>query len=176
MLYESYFNINKTTESKIMSNIYDSLDIVLDFNALYLLTDCITWSDFKNMINYFYEARNKILGCNFINPMFKIRYKYRLFSFSVYCGKNNSVSIYIWDCDGVLSIGSYHQKQLQIMKSTLENIKVDLDNFIDNKIHCSGCNMLINMKDVAGSYYAGRYCKDCWENKYKAIEAAENYD
>ena len=160
-----------------MSSIYNNLNIILDFNALYVLIDCVTWSDLKSMINYFYEARNKILGYKLGNPMFKIKYKNKLFSFSTYCEKkNNSVSIHIWNDNGDLSISNYYQKQPEITKSMLENIKVDLNNFIDNKIHCSGCNMLIDMKDVAGSYYAGRYCKDCWENKYKAIEAADNYD
>ena len=176
MLQKNFLNARDTVESKIMSNIYNSLNIVLDFNALYFLVDCVTWSDFKSTINYFYDARNKILGCKFGNPMFKIKYKDRLFSFSVYCENDNSVSIHVWNYAGILSIGNYYQKQPEIIKSVLDDIKIDLDNFIDNKIHCSGCNKLIDMKTVAGSYYAGRYCKDCWESKYKAIEAADNYD
>ena len=27
-----------------------------------------------------------------------------------------------------------------------------------------------------GQYVAGHYCKECWDNKYKAIEAKENYE
>ena len=51
-----------------------------------------------------------------------------------------------------------------------------INNKIEGKINCSDCGKLINEKEIAGRYFAGLYCKDCWERTWKEIEAKETYD
>ena len=43
-------------------------------------------------------------------------------------------------------------------------------------IRCSDCEVAMSKDEIAGRYFAGVYCSDCWERKWKAIEAAETYD
>ena len=43
-------------------------------------------------------------------------------------------------------------------------------------ICCCGCGEYIKLEDIAGNIFAGQYCKECWENKYRAVEANMNYD
>ena len=44
------------------------------------------------------------------------------------------------------------------------------------KVNCSACDKEITYNEIAGRYFAGIYCKECWENKYKEIEAKETYE
>ncbi len=49
--------------------------------------------------------------------------------------------------------------------------------FTMGKLHCSDCGKVVNYQEVSGNrYFAGIYCNDCWERKWKAIEAKENYN
>ena len=43
-------------------------------------------------------------------------------------------------------------------------------------VECSDCEKKIKINEIAGRYFAGIYCKDCWENKWQAIEAKETYE
>jgi formamidopyrimidine-DNA glycosylase len=43
-------------------------------------------------------------------------------------------------------------------------------------VRCSDCETKIKTSEIAGRYFAGVYCKDCWDGKWKAIEAKENYE
>lgn len=43
-------------------------------------------------------------------------------------------------------------------------------------IHCSCCDKKIKTEEIAGSYFAGRYCSDCWERKYKKKAYEETYE
>lgn len=174
MLTNGYIGNRDTIESKIMSTLYDKINIVVEFNSLYRLCGEATWSDFESMLNYFYEARNKILGCNFGNPMVKIKYQDKLFSFSV-SSLLKKYYVYVWDEKGTASICSL-PVHAEILKSELDEINSYLEEFCQDKIRCSCCRKLMDKKDVAGRYFAGVYCKECWESEYKAREAAETYD
>ena len=43
-------------------------------------------------------------------------------------------------------------------------------------IRCSDCGKKISVNEIAGHYFAGSYCKHCWDTKWKAIEAKETYE
>jgi hypothetical protein len=44
-------------------------------------------------------------------------------------------------------------------------------------ITCSNCgNLVPYYENMNHRYYAGIYCNECWESKFKAIEAAETYN
>lgn len=48
--------------------------------------------------------------------------------------------------------------------------------YINNIVHCSDCNKAIKKDEIAGRFFAGIYCKDCWEREWKEREADETYD
>ena len=55
-------------------------------------------------------------------------------------------------------------------------IEKTVDNFENHIINCCECGKEIAFSEIAGKYFAGVYCKDCWENKWKEIEAKEDYN
>jgi hypothetical protein len=51
-----------------------------------------------------------------------------------------------------------------------------MEEYTRGYIHCSDCDTKIKRHgEIGGRYFAGIYCKECWERKWKAIEAKENY-
>lgn len=49
--------------------------------------------------------------------------------------------------------------------------------FQDGKIHCADCGKLMNYEENRSHrYFAGLYCDECWNGKWKAIEAEETYN
>lgn len=93
-------------------------------------------------------------------------------TFSVgYSKRYNELSI--WAKDGVVSL--FSDKVANISHCT--DITFDaINNWLSGYIKCSDCGELIRIEDIAGNYFAGMYCKHCWETKWKAIEARETYD
>ncbi len=76
----------------------------------------------------------------------------------------------IWVNNGSTSICSVG-KTLTILE-----VKKILDNYINGCVNCSDCKKLIEIKDIAGQYFAGRYCKECWERKWRSVEEKESYN
>lgn len=85
----------------------------------------------------------------------------------------------VWLFNGSFSLGEkpfkakYNNKLPADVYKWLMNIT---ENFHNGLFNCSGCQEKTLISEIAGQFYAGRYCKKCWETKYKAIEAKENYD
>lgn len=156
-------------------------------------------TEFKNTPLYFYEINN--CGKNSIGKMFKdikqiIGYCYdnrnmllniisggHMFSFSVYKipNKPNNYELTFWDYRGSVALLSKTITVEDWETSPIPNkdfleIREVLEAYSNGYINCSGCSQQIKINNVAGQYFAERYCVACWENKYKAIEARENYE
>ena len=85
--------------------------------------------------------------------------------------------IVVWAYNGNLTIGEVkYDYEKGFNEEQFSPIYEAITNFLSGFIHCSDCGKLIKREEVAGHFYAGSYCKDCWEGKWKAIEARENYD
>ena len=78
--------------------------------------------------------------------------------------------------DGGTSIGRYNNIKDKSTEELVGIVETDISNYLNGYISCSDCGKLIKRTEVAGTYFAGSYCKDCWEGKWKAIEAKETYD
>jgi hypothetical protein len=118
------------------------------------------------------------------------------FSFMIrlvkYKGVPSTWEISTWDYTGNKAIGTWHKKyESNDDKLTIDEIKPikeKMDDFTRNIIHCSDCkttmpiskhvsfNSDIHKERYGGQYFAGHYCTKCWERKWKAIEAKENYE
>ena len=55
----------------------------------------------------------------------------------------------------------------------IENITYE---YINGIVHCSDCNKSLKEEEIAGRFFAGIYCKECWEKEWKEREAKETYD
>lgn len=119
-----------------------------------------------------------------------------LFSIHIRLGKYNNKppvwEITIWDYKGTTTVGvwgkSYVNDDDKLTNEELRAIKERLEDFTRNVLHCSDCqttmptnkrirfNGDVHKEDYGGQYFAGHYCTKCWERKWKAIEAKENYE
>lgn len=102
-------------------------------------------------------------------------------SFVIRQGNPIGWEITLWDATGQVALGSIYQKIVDQEKDVLsdENYREMYritENYVKGIIACSDCKTEIKKTEVAGNYFAGNYCKDCWERKWKAIEAKETYD
>ena len=62
-------------------------------------------------------------------------------------------------------------------KELINTIYDVLGAYEDGKFHCNDCGQWMTQQEVAGRYFAGKYCKNCWENKgHKEAEARETYE
>jgi hypothetical protein len=118
------------------------------------------------------------------------------FSMAVYLTKIKGVvshwEITLWDYKGTTTVGvwtkPYENDDDKITIDELRAIKERLEEFSHEVLHCSACqttmptnrrikfNSDVHKKQYGGQYFAGHYCIDCWESKYKAIEAKETYE
>lgn len=118
------------------------------------------------------------------------------FSIHVYLGRTKDVptqwEITIWDYKGTTSIGTwakpYKSNDDRLSNEEIRAIKERLEEFSHDVLHCSDCkttmpatrqvkfNSNVHKQEYGGQYFAGHYCRDCWERKWKAIEAKENYE
>ena len=84
----------------------------------------------------------------------------------------------VWDNTGNTSIISGIvpediSERRDFVKKVLDTSEI----FTAGKIHCSDCGKVVNYQEVSRNrYFAGIYCNECWEGKWKAIEAKENYN
>lgn len=100
------------------------------------------------------------------------------FAFQIYPMKfkPGSVDLSVWDAMGGTAIahalivpGDPTNEIGRVIKTSEE--------FTQGIIHCSGCQKPIEYAQVKKQrYFAGIYCDECWNSKYKAIEANENYE
>ena len=89
-------------------------------------------------------------------------------------------SLHVWDSTGGTSIfsavfddGLSEQSRRAIVNRAIER----MEEFSVGYVYCSDCGKKVKYHDeTGGRYFAGIYCKDCWERKWKAIEAKETYN
>jgi hypothetical protein len=96
-----------------------------------------------------------------------------------FAGEEADYCLHVWLFNESFSIGDkpfrakYDDKLPSDVYKWLKDIT---ENFHNGLFNCSGCKKKILISEISGQFYAGRYCKECWESKYKAIEAKENYN
>jgi hypothetical protein len=149
-----------------------------------------------NLYNKVRLAMKEIANYNWDNDILRVTNIYGdEFSIHVYLGKNKGVlstwEITIWDYKGNSTVGVW-QKKYESDKDCLtieeiRKIKERLEEYSHHIQHCSDCQSTMpsspdikktehHQKEYGGQYFAGRYCKDCWERKWRAVEARETYE
>lgn len=131
-----------------------------------------TFNDLKNWIEDYLQVRRRFCG-NCSNTQVYIEYKDRFFPFLV-CNDNY---FHIWADDDVSHILQEKYKQSDIPPDYFQDkVKTVLDEYIEGMIKCSDCGIKIKKSEIAGRYFAGGYCKKCWDKTWKEIESKETYD
>lgn len=82
--------------------------------------------------------------------------------------------IHVWADDGNTALLAIEEvKDLTAASKDIYDAIID---WLNGFICCSDCGKRIKKSEIAGGYFAGRYCTDCWNNKWKAIESKETYE
>lgn len=135
----------------------------------------------KEGVNDLFEKMREMSGYQYGNRHLQWSNIFgHMFAISVYSA-GDQWTISVWDHTGGTSVCSLSQeivdKETDVLSSENYNkLSEETKAFSQGKIRCSDCKQHINQADIAGSYFAGRYCEDCWEGKWKAIEAKETYN
>jgi len=86
-------------------------------------------------------------------------------------------SIAVWDDSGKTGLLTVEINGDVVTCEVMDEIEKVTRQWMNGIIHCSACRKeIIYLKHNKNRYFAGVYCNKCWNDKYKAIEAAENYE
>lgn len=117
------------------------------------------------------EFRNEQFGSDVINNTELLEYKNYFFKFGIY---NNEFDI--WDNDDKF-LGSFYIKiENPPTEEFIKWINRIVEEYIAGIVHCSDCGREIKKNEIAGRYFAGVYCKECWDREWAEREARETYD
>jgi hypothetical protein len=89
--------------------------------------------------------------------------------------KKNVFEVHVWDVSdrSIISVILTNENK----KEVIAKISDCCNLWSLGKIHCSDCDKVMDYAENKNNrYFAGIYCKECWERKWKKIEAEETYD
>lgn len=159
-------------DKKLMERIWHELRLEIPLYTFRKMQETKTsFKELNEMLEDFKDLRNKYLGYNLGNSMHEISYQ-GTFPFHVIDGMFS-----IWDCSdrslGHFKIDINEIPSNEFIKWVEERVKDSCNGFV----HCSDCDKKLPVVDIAGRYFAGIYCKDCWEHHgWKEKEAKETYN
>lgn len=131
----------------------------------------VSFKELDNIIDSHTEWRNKAFGINIGHSCVKLVTNGMEFAFSV------TGDFTIWDSKGSTALGTYDiVTNASPTKEFIDWLHQIIDDYSHKIIHCSDCGKPLPDGKCAGRYFAGVYCKDCWEREWRAIEAAEDYE
>lgn len=131
----------------------------------------VPFKELKDIKDNWVEFRNEQFGSDVINNTERLEYKTYFFKFGIY---NNEFCI--WDNDDKF-LGSFCIKiENPPTGGFVKWITRITEEYIAGIIHCSDCGREIKKNEIAGRYFAGIYCKECWDREWAEREARETYD
>jgi len=133
-------------------------------------------------LNHYEDELKKVVGYKYGNThrFLQTISGGHLFAFHIHFIEHRKLwDIHLWDTAGnrtVINIEfSIIDKEIDcIPDKEFNRIIIACRDFMSGTYICNGCNE--KTKHIAGHYFAGQYCQKCWDSKYKAIEASENYN
>lgn len=146
----------------------------------------ISWDEGLEMLEEVHNLRNSFLESNLGNSeVYLVRGNQR-FAFLAYHnhsykdGKDKELksgSFGLWD-DNSRKVGEYHIDDFSSAPSAefVKWIDEITKLYCDGTIRCSNCGKPIRMEEIAGRFFAGVYCSECWEGGIKQQAARETYD
>lgn len=131
----------------------------------------VSFKELDDIINSYIEWRNEVFGINIGHSCVKLTALDMTFAFSV-------TGIFtIWDSNGSTTLGSYSIDVYAPPTSEfIDWLSHIIDDYSNGILHCSDCGKPFPKDEPQGRYFAGVFCKDCWNRTWRAIEAAEDYE
>ena len=84
--------------------------------------------------------------------------------------------ICLWDKNGCTSLINLKYDESTPFETVAQSLKQCMNDYNKGIIHCGDCNKPLSEDEIAGRYFAGVYCSECWEREWKEKESNENYD
>lgn len=132
----------------------------------------IPFAKLETTLDKWIDLRNKFQHSNIGHGSQYLFYEDKFFTFSVY-----EYEFCLWDEWGSTSLLNCKiDGKSPPTKEFVTQLFERLDDYINNICCCSGCAVKLKKDEIAGRYYAGIYCKDCWDSKWRDIEAADDYE
>ncbi len=132
----------------------------------------VTFDDLDRSLKEWQDWRNKTLQINSGGHSKFLTYNRHSFVFMICCKE-----FCLWSESGAISLGTYGIKNSEPPTNEfIEWLNNTLQNYDQGIINCSDCGTELTRSEIAGQYFAGIYCKHCWENKWRDVEAAEDYN
>lgn len=87
--------------------------------------------------------------------------------------------LFLWNHGGNKTVGCYE------VPKELEQIRSDMNLYSQGLVRCASCKEPTSIHDPGGQYFAGLYCRGCWEGTkgkmkdqggFRALEARETYN
>jgi hypothetical protein len=136
---------------------------------------------------HYRDGGKALLGCKPDNQTTQsLKIGGSFFSFHVNCmeykGKPKSWELTFWDISGNISLYNITFPVVDETKDIIPNDAFEriieiLKDYSKSFIRCTKCSKRIPVSEIAGSYFAGRYCDHCWnEGGMKEKEAKETYN
>lgn len=133
-----------------------------------------TWGQLDEMLEDFKNLRNKYIGYNLGNSSNYLVRENKRFIFS-----NHGGLFSLWDdfdqSLGHFSLGKNYKNEVP-SEEFIKWIEKVTKEYCEGVVHCSDCGREIKKSEIAGRYFAGIYCKDCWKSKWRETEAKETYN
>ena len=166
-------------DKKLMERIWCGLHLEIPLYTFRKMQETKTsFKELKEMLQDFKNLRNKYLGYNLGNNMHEIRFDINRSSHCFPFLITNEGFFFIWDDNGD-SFGDFKIDINEVPSNEfIKYVESRVQDYCINGIrHCSHCDKILNdEKDVGGHYFAGIYCKECWEREYRAKEEQETYN
>lgn len=125
-------------------------------NALWLRA---SWNDLEAVLNTYLKPLIEHEGCLFRMGIFRD-------------------SVRIWGSNGLIFLGKIdvQDKNKPPIWEEIHTLFGFMEDFLNGKVHCSDCGKLIKKKKIAGRFFTGVYCRDCWESKWREQANKETYN
>lgn len=99
------------------------------------------------------------------------------FATHIYQSPQGYITVTIWDERGHIALGTYEMTENGFADGEDRRMAKVMNNWTRGFMPCCGCGKEINYQEKKSQhYFAGVYCDECWESKYRELEANESYN
>jgi hypothetical protein len=138
----------------------------------------VSFNDFQKIIDSYVNWRMKTLGTTYVNENVYLMRENQRFAFMCVSTARDfkHKAFVLWD-DNNKYLGEFEIEPNDYPSDEFISwIEDTTSNYLKGLISCSDCGKMIKQSDIAGRYFAGIYCKDCWNKTWAKIAERETYD
>ena len=161
-------------------SIWSDNQLLLSANIFKEMNRCeVTFKQLAEFKEEYIKFRNNFFKGSPCNTEIYLQRNGNKFAFSIYYPSNSLATkgeFNLW-YEGHEALGECEIDEKSVPgENFIKWLDEKISNKLEGKINCSDCGKIISEKEIAGRYFAGQYCKECWEGKWKEIESKETYN